>query len=109
MEIKIEDLKIGDEVLLCGQTTKYLKVLELPRLSASRSWAPTIPRYKAIKCHVNMDSIPYQKTIWVYGGPNTTVTAYRKEYNLIPPTNESPKLRFDMSGAKIWLVNRSAI
>lgn len=108
MEIKIEDLKIGDEILLCGQTTKYLKVLELPRIGLSRPWAPTVPRYKAIKCHVNMDKVPYQAYSW-NGGNRTPIIKYAKEYNLVPPNKESPTARFEMNGSKIWLVNRSTI
>jgi hypothetical protein len=108
MEIKIEDLKIGDEILLCGQNTKYLKVLELPRLDESKSWTPTVPRYKAIKCQSNVESVPYNSYDWS-SGSRTPIIKYAKKYKLEPPYDTSPVARFDMNGNKIWLIHRSGI
>lgn len=78
--IAIEDLQIGDEVLVAGNDLRYFKILRLPKKrTKANSWG-VIRGFSSIKCGEFVDI-----------------------ENLSSPTRE---VYFDFSYKSIWLVKR---
>ena len=107
-EITIEELQPGDEILTLTQQPKYLRVLEVPRKSkVPFKWRQGIDRYIAVKCRVNVDITSRQKTKYCYKTKSTIpYTYYNKDYNIKPPTEDSPIEKFDLNFKQIFLVKR---
>lgn len=102
MQIKIEDLKVGDEILFPTNGSKMIraKVLEEPQLSSTQStWFSHrgLKKYKSIKCAIHCEekeivfSQRWRKTLKIYHLDG--------EYNA--------KKKIDLSGKEnIWLLKR---
>jgi hypothetical protein len=107
-EITIEELHPGDEILTLTQQPKYLKVLEVPRKSkVPYTWITGIDRYIAVKCRVNVNVVPIQRTKWCYKTKaSIPYTYYNKDYNIKAPEEDSPIEKFDLNFKQIWLVKR---
>jgi hypothetical protein len=110
-EITIEELQIGDEILILSQQPKYLKVVELPRKSkVGWQWRPGIDRYIAVKCRVNVNVVPRQSTKWCSVAKASIPHTYNvKNYNIKAPEEDSPIEKFDLNWKQIWLVKRETI
>ncbi len=88
MEVQIEDLKIGDEILVCCQTTfKRLRVKTLPAKNKEGYW-------KRIKFDIRNESVGIPDRYADYNFSNP-------DYNDI--------FYMDLSGRDIWLINRKTI
>ena len=100
--IKIEDLRVGDEVLIaCQSHMKYLKVLDQPRLSTTKKhWSTGAPLYKSVRCSTRQEVTTTQHT---WGGKAYTRTY--KEWKLTPE-DHNIKISQDLSDRVIWLVKR---
>jgi hypothetical protein len=103
MKIKVESLKIGDEVLIPSNSNlKYLKVLKEPQLQKSLDWRGNT-YYKSIRCSVG--GIRHTKTRTRYNGElvNYTNTDYELDTNV---NNHTLKINVDLNHKDIWLVKR---
>ena len=100
--IKLEDLRVGDEILIaCQSHMKYLKVLDKPRISPTKKhWSTGQPMYKSVRCSTRQEITTSQH---VWGGKSYTRT--HKEWKLTPE-DHNIKLSQDLSGRTIWLVKR---
>jgi hypothetical protein len=86
MNIEIEDLQVGDEILICCQTSfKRLRLINKPSLNKDGYW-------KRVKCDIRNDNVGGE---WVsYNFKNT-------DYN--------DTTYIDLRGRDIWLINRKTI
>lgn len=111
IEITIEELQPGDEILTLTQQPKYLKVMEVPRKSKVQySWLQGIDRYIAVRCKVNVDVSTRQGTKYDYKTrSNIPHTFEIKSYNIKAPEENSRIEKFDLNFKKIWLVKRETI
>ena len=109
--IKIEDLKIGDEILTLTQYPKYLKVVEVPRKSkVVYKWRPLEDRYINVKCKVNVAITQRQGTKWDSLLQQIIPYTYDvKKYKIEAPEEDSPVEKFDLNFKEIWLVKRNSI
>ncbi len=101
--IKIEDLRVGDEILIsCQSHMKYLKVLDQPRLSTTKThWSTGAPLHKAVRC-----STRQEVTTSTYTGYNNQVyTRTYKEWK-VTAEDHNIKISQDLTGRQIWLVKR---
>lgn len=102
MQIKIEDLQVGDEILFPANGSKMIraKVLEEPQLSSVQpNWFSYrgLKRYKTVKCAIHLE----EKEI-VF---SPRYTKKIKTYHLDGEYNT--KKRIDLSGKEsIWLLKR---
>jgi len=49
--IEIEDLDVGDEILIsCQSCFKYLRLLRKPMIGPHKHWSTGKPVYKSVKC-----------------------------------------------------------
>lgn len=105
MEIKVEDLEVGDEILVpTGSNFAYAIVLKLPVVKAAPSWhIPGMTYYKTVKCSVK---IIEQVKHFVSSG--RTYTSKKRSYIL---TNEDHNFikYIDFNGKNIWLIDRKQI
>lgn len=101
--IELEDLRVGDEILIaCQSHMKYLKVLDQPRLSATKKhWSTGQPLYKSVRCSTRQDVVATTYHTW-NGAP---YTRNHKEWKLTPE-DHNIKISQDLSGRTIWLVRR---
>lgn len=54
--VKVEDLEIGDEILLsCQGCFKYARVVRKPMVGKGTHWRTNTPMYKSVKCSLNRD------------------------------------------------------
>jgi hypothetical protein len=105
--IKIEDLEIGDEIMIsCQSYFKYLKVLTPPRLSKTKvHWHTKLPMHANFRCTTRQDVIPGHS----YTDRNGVVhTRMNKTWI---PTAEDHNLTVsaDLTGRQIWLVKKGTI
>lgn len=100
--IKLEDLRIGDEILIsCQSHMKYLRVLDQPRLSPTKKhWSTKQPLYKSVRCSTRQDVVTTQHT---WNGNSYTRT--RKEWK-VTAEDHNIKISQDLNNRQIWLVKR---
>jgi hypothetical protein len=71
--IKVEDLDVGDEILIsCQSCFKYLRVLRKPAASLKKHWRTGDTVYKGVKCSVRRDEI---KQAYVYNNQTRYYTS----------------------------------
>ena len=105
--IGIEDLEVGDEILIsCQSFFKYLKVLVKPTLSKTKvHWHTAQPLYGNVRCSTRQDEVlsyAYTDSIGIVHNRMTkTWIVSAEEHNKI--------LSQDLSGRQIWLVKRKEI
>lgn len=112
--IKIEEIQIGDEIIISGKShLKYLKVLSTPTLgnrdlwelsldettNSGWSWKVIGKRYKAIRCSIRQDEIPYKNR----AGFQRTHKKYVFETDV---TKHNKKISIDLNSRDIYLVKR---
>lgn len=102
--IEIQDLRIGDEIMLsCQSFFKYLKVLTPPTLSKTKvHWSTKQPLYANVRCSTR------QEEIITYSYTNSQgVVHHRKEKKWIAtPDEHNIRISQDLNGRQIWLVKR---
>ena len=117
MLVKIEDLQIGDEILVSsGSKMKYLKVLKQPALSNKTGWVKSVDnegyftwdkngkRYKSLLCSTCIKEITYKYRGWK-GGADRFQT--KKEYILEQDISKhNKKISIDLNNSGIFLVHR---
>ena len=102
MQVKIEDLQVGDEILFPTNGSKMIraKVLEEPQLSSLQpAWLSYrgLKRYKSIRCAIHLE----EKEILI----SQKWTKKFKIYHLDGEYNTKKKI--DLSGKEsIWLLKR---
>ncbi len=74
-EVKIEELKAGDEVVIsCQSYFKYLRILVDPRIGKKTHWKTGDPLFKSVKCSTRRETTqrtyagrPYNVHKWGWG------------------------------------------
>ncbi len=104
MEIKIEDLGIGDEIIMgTNSQLKYLKILELPRLSKKRvGWRTKKPLYVNILC-----STKYIDTSYTYTGWRGKQQTYKSKRYICEPNNHNEQKRINLNERTLWLIKKN--
>lgn len=104
MNIKVEDLKVGDEILVPSSSKlKYMKVVNPPRQSTRTMWNdPTKFRYKAVKLSCRQVEVKYT----VNRGPGNVYDYYRTVYEFTPD-NHNKTQYLDLNNKDIWLIKRT--
>ena len=117
MLVKIEDLQIGDEILVSsGSKMKYLKVLKQPTLSDKKGWVKSVDsegyfmwdkngtKYKSLLCSTCIKEVVYKYRGWK-GGADRFQT--KKEYILEQDISKhNKKISIDLNERDIFLVHR---
>ena len=111
--VKIEELEIGDEIIISGNSKlKYLKVLSKPTLgnrdlyqsvvdnttNSGWNWKVVGKKYKAIRCSIRQDEIIYKSLSGV-----RTKKKYVFETDI---TKHNKKISLDLNSRNIYLVKR---
>lgn len=109
MEVKIEDLEIGDEIIILGQVSKYVKILETPQVGIPFAWNNTI-RFKNVRCRMKLKLTPITRNRWdpvnrVYGPK----LEYDKTYILESPEDTDETKKVDLNWKRLWLVKKKLI
>ncbi len=104
MLIKIEDLEVGDEVIIAGGQMKYLRILRKPKLSKSLSWNGG-PRYSSMKCSTKFDIVAQTRTYMSGGTPRTY--NYNEKVWGITGDGHNRELYQDLNDRPIWLVKKA--
>lgn len=114
MLVKIEDLQIGDEIIISGNSKlKYLKVLKKPELSNKPLWGTVIDpktkqftwdktsnfKWKAVRCSIRQDEIPYKSR----SGFDLIHKQYVFEQNV---SKHNKKISIDLNGKDVFLVSK---
>jgi hypothetical protein len=102
MQVKIEDLQIGDEIIVpYASALKYLKVLRAPQIGKSKSWRPNVVRYKNVKCSTKAE---ITETKWKdYSGRDRVS---KSTIYICSPEEHNIEVFQDLNYKTIWLVNR---
>lgn len=75
-EVKIEELKAGDEIVIsCQSYFKYLRLLVDPATGKKKHWKTGVPLYKSVKC--STIRITTQKTYTSIKGQPTIYYVHR--------------------------------
>lgn len=115
MLINIEDLQIGDEIILGSNSNlKYLKVLSSPTIRDYKGWQRIIDpitkqqmdwiiggavRYKSFRCSIRQDAIPYK----LKNGKDANYKKYVFEPDI---SKHNKRISIDLEGRDIYLVFR---
>ena len=103
--IEIQDLQVGDEIMIsCQSFFKYLKVLTPPTLSKTKThWNTKKPMYANVRCSAKQDVITSSYT-W----NGTSYTRTEKVWALTS-NDHNIKVSQDLNDRQIWLVKRETI
>lgn len=104
MEINIIDLEIGDEILVAASSQiRYLRILELPRLSKKRvSWYTKNPLYVDTLC-----STRTKDHVITYKGWQGKMNTYTRKQYVCKPNNHNVKKRMNLNDRTLWLVKKN--
>lgn len=105
--IEIEDLEIGDEILIsCQSCFKYLKVLVKPTLSKTKvHWRTAQPLYGNVRCSTRQDEVITYSYTDSAGGVHNRI---QKTW-MVTSEEHNKTISQDLSGRQIWLVKRETI
>ncbi len=108
MEIKIEDLQIGDEIIILGQVSKYVKIMELPRVKSPKPNWVIGDYFNTVRCHLSVEISPVNVNKWDYKKQlYHTVVENKKVYPLQSMNpGEGLVKKIDLNFHRLWLVNR---
>ena len=102
MEIKVEDLQLGDEFLYAVSGTlaraKVIRPVQKRKVQPNSGLVGKV-YYKAVKCKMSLIEKPYTYT---WGGNTRTYT--RKEYTT--SDNYTVEKFVDLNHRNIWLIKR---
>lgn len=103
MEIKIEDLEVGDEILIaCQSHMKYLTIVRKPAIGKAVHWRTKVPLYKSVKC----SSQQIVKTVSYVGYNSVKYTRDEKEW-ILTGEDHNIEMFVDLSYRTLWLVKRN--
>lgn len=103
--IEIQDLEVGDEILIsCQSFFKYLRILEKPRFSKKLHWRTNQPLYKAVRCSAR--KITTTKVYNNYAG--TSWTREEKQW-VVTPEEHNVTIYQNLEDRQIFLVKRGQI
>jgi hypothetical protein len=105
--IEIEDLEVGDEILIsCQSFFKYLKVLVKPTLSKTKvHWRTAQPLYGNVRCSTRQDVA----VTYAYTDPNGVVHNRTSKEWMVTAEDHNMKISIDLSGRPLWLVKKETI
>lgn len=107
MEIKIEELEIGDQILVLSQVPKLLTILERPVIKGPCKWHPSTILHKTIRCRNNAKDVNTPTHIWDYK-TRTYIPGFRNiKTNILQPCEpgEGESKKFDLNFKKLWKIN----
>lgn len=94
MEVKIDELEVGDEILISsGSSLSYLRVLRKPAKN------PKTTRWKSVRCSLRNDYVTR-----VYGKQS-----YKVPMRICTGEGHNTQVYRDLSYKTIWLVRRKEI
>jgi len=102
--IKIEDLQIGDEIMIsCQSYFKYLKVLSSPILSKTKvNWHTKAPLYTNFRCSTRQEEV----VKYSYTDRNGNIVNRTEKTWICTPEEHNVRLSQDLNERPIWLVKR---
>lgn len=109
MVINIEDVQIGDEILIaCQSHFKWIKILQKPVLGKPHSWRPGIDRYKSVKCTSNRKATEHYRKD--YRNPSNTqgILYYKYEW-IVSGENHNWKYYQNLNDKQLWLLKRDEL
>jgi hypothetical protein len=105
--IKIEDLEVGDEILIsCQSYFKYLRVLVKPSLSKTKKhWRTAHPLYGNVRCSTRQDQVI------TYSYTDSAGVVHNRIQKTWITTSEDHNIKVsqDLDGRQIWLIKRTTI
>ena len=111
MEIKVEDLSKGDEVIMLGQSPKYVKILEDPKEKGPCKWRTNKILQHTIRCHINVRVSPITRSRWDYASRTYKPTVFMEKEHVLdtPIQGEGIIKKVDLNNNRLWLVKRELI
>lgn len=100
--INIEDLEVGDEILIsCQAYFKYLKVLVKPALGTRTHWNTGKPLYKSVKVSTRRDSVSRS---YVRNGQTYT---YNEHKWVVTPDDHNFIQHIDLAYRQLLLIKKN--
>lgn len=108
MEIKVENLLKGDEVIILGQSPKYVKLLEDPKEKGPCKWRANKILQHTIRCHINVDIVEVTVSRWDYKSrTHKPMIVLQKTHILETPIEGGGIIKkIDLNDHRLWLVKR---
>jgi hypothetical protein len=102
--IGVQDLEIGDEVLIsCQSFFKYLKILSEPKLSNTKvHWRTKRPLYGNVMCSTKREEV----ISYSYTDPQGIVHNRMSKKWITTSEDHNIKVSQDFNNRQIWLVKR---
>jgi hypothetical protein len=107
MIVKVEDLDIGDELLVGYQGGfRRLKILEKPRIGKRVHWQSKDPLYVNVKVSTYVDTT--YRTSWRWANGNrVTVQVPMKEYKVKESDEHNTIIKVDLNYKDMWLLKKN--
>jgi len=103
MLVKVDQLKIGDEILIGAVgdgNLRWMRILKIPMIGKRTHWKTNQPLYKSTLCSVNIQEVQMSNT---YNGNIRTWT--RKIYQFTGEGHNTDKY-INLNEKHIWLIKR---
>jgi hypothetical protein len=107
MEIEINDLRIGDEILVLGQVPKLLTILENPSEKGFYKYNPTKVQYNTFRCRNNVQRLLKPKNSWNRVKQIYDVIMVEEKTNVLEPCEEGEgeTKKIDLNYKRMWKLN----
>ena len=103
--VKVEDLEIGDEIIIPVLSGfRYLRVLKQPKTGKRNHWITNAPLYTSVKCSTKIDVVEYSRT-W----GNGQVHKWNKKTYRFTPEDHNTVINVDLNYKEILLVRKTDI
>ena len=111
MEIRVEDLQKGDEIIMLGQSPKYVKLLEEPKEKGPCKWRVNKMLQHTIRCQINVKVSSVTRNRWDYQSRTyKPQVCMEKEHILDTPIQGQGIIKkVDLNSHRLWLVKRETI
>jgi len=111
MEIKVVDLEKGDEILILGQSPKYVKILETPKhYTGTKKWKqnPNDILCETVRCHINVDILPITRNRWDWKTKSYIPKIEQIKTHILETPVEGKGLikKIDLNYHRLWLVKK---
>ena len=101
MKINIEDLRVGDEIIIPSQSNlKYVKILSELKETSSTRYGSTKFIFKAVRCSIKTDKLVIPATKY-------HTQRIRNKYQFETNSSEhNARISLNLNYTDIWLVKR---
>lgn len=107
MEITVDKLEAGDEVLIgLNGNLRYIRLLKTPKLSPNKTTWRGNPCYRTVLCSFREEKLNKVRTYTDHSG-NSRSYNYTEVTQILSPDEHNKKTYIDLNERQMWLIAKN--